>query len=72
MSTSPPPSLLAIRSQKDILNYAKALLTDTRYLTLLALLIVVGDAVLTQLIIRFVRCKSPRSLSKHFTAHVDS
>ncbi|KAI0341804.1 glycosyltransferase family 58 protein [Trametopsis cervina] len=54
MSGSPPPRLLAIRSLGDVVQYITALLTDSRYFVTLAFLIIVGDAVLTQLIIRFV------------------
>ncbi|KAH8106750.1 mannosyltransferase [Cristinia sonorae] len=48
------PHLLKLRSLHDVLDYAKALLTNPRYFQTLAILVVLGDAVLTQLIIRFV------------------
>lgn len=54
----PTPRLLHIRSLSDLLQYAKALLTDPRYFSTLACLVVLGDAVLTELIIRFVPCTS--------------
>ncbi|KAI0692396.1 mannosyltransferase [Cytidiella melzeri] len=54
MPGSSPPQLLAIRTFEDVLDYFKALLTDSRYFATLAFLVVVGDAVLTQLIIRFI------------------
>ncbi len=50
------PHLLEVRSFQDLLLYAKYLFTDSRYFPTLALLVVIGDAVLTQLIIRFVPC----------------
>lgn len=54
--SSPPPRLLAIRSFGDLVQYINALLTDSRYFVTLAALIIIGDAVLTQLVIRFVPC----------------
>lgn len=51
MSSSWPRPVLFLR------HYATLLLTDHRYFTILALLVVLGDVVLTQLIIRFVPCK---------------
>lgn len=56
-SSSPPPSLLAVRSVGELVRYAIALLTDPRYFSTLACLVLLGDAVLTQLVIRFVPCK---------------
>lgn len=55
-------SLFQIRSFADLIRYLTSLLTDVRYFTTLAILIVLGDAVLTQLIIRFVPCQ-PRTTS---------
>lgn len=52
------PRLLGIRSFDDIVKYVKALLTDPHYFSILAALVILGDAVLTQLIIRLVSCKS--------------
>lgn len=51
MSSSWPRPVLFLQ------RYATLLLTDSRYFTILALLVVFGDAVLTQLIIRFIPCK---------------
>ncbi|KAJ3478157.1 hypothetical protein NLI96_g9958 [Meripilus lineatus] len=48
------PSILRIHSFRDIILYISALLTDARYFVVLATLVILGDAALTQLIIRFV------------------
>ncbi|THH29639.1 hypothetical protein EUX98_g4553 [Antrodiella citrinella] len=48
------PRLLGIRSYDDVVKYLKALLTDSRYFNTLAVLVILGDVVLTQLIIRFI------------------
>lgn len=50
------PRLLGIRSYNDAVAYATALLTNPQYFTTLAALVILGDAVLTQLIIRFASC----------------
>ena len=50
------PHLLSIRSPSDVFNYVKALLTNPRYFTTLAALVILGDVVLTQLVIRFIAC----------------
>ncbi|GJE95191.1 glycosyltransferase family 58 protein [Phanerochaete sordida] len=47
-------SLASIRSPSDFVQYCRCLLTDPRYFLTLACLVVLGDAALTQLIIRFV------------------
>ncbi len=49
-------SLLRIRSFRDLVRYLVLLFTDARYFSTLAALVVLGDAALTQLIIRFVPC----------------
>lgn len=54
------PRLVSIRSPKDFWQYCICLLTDSRYFLILAAYVVLGDAVLTQLIIRFVPCKMTR------------
>ena len=54
----PPPSLLSIRSFHDLFQYAIAVFNDPRYFLLLAGIVLVGDALLTWLIISFVPCKS--------------
>lgn len=60
MSTQPPPprSLLSIRSFHDLFQYAITVLNDPRYFVPLAGIVLVGDALLTWLIISFVPCKS--------------
>lgn len=63
LMSSPPPRLIAIRSFGDLIQYINALLTDPRYFATLAALVILGDAVLTQLIIRFVPCKLVSSRS---------
>ena len=48
------------------LDLVKRLLIDRRYFAALAFLVLVGDAVLTQLIIRFIPCTSePRTIYVH-------
>ncbi|CAL1704948.1 unnamed protein product [Somion occarium] len=54
MSSPSSPRLLSIRFFNDLLTYVKLLLTDSRYFSTLAFFILLGDAVLTQLIIRYV------------------
>ncbi|EKM55481.1 glycosyltransferase family 58 protein [Phanerochaete carnosa HHB-10118-sp] len=48
------PSLTTVQSPGDLFQYFRCLLTDPRYFLTLAVLVVLGDTVLTQLIIRFV------------------
>ncbi|KAI0082755.1 mannosyltransferase [Panus rudis PR-1116 ss-1] len=54
MSTTNPPRLLSIRTPFDLIQYATLILTDRRYFPALAALVILGDAFLTQLIIRYV------------------
>ncbi|KAK7693659.1 hypothetical protein QCA50_003228 [Cerrena zonata] len=54
MSSPQPLRLVSIRSPQDVFSYIRLLLTDARYFTTLATLVILGDAFLTQLIIRFV------------------
>ena len=53
---SSPPRLLAIRSIGELIQYITALLSDSHFFPTLAAVIILGDALLTQLIIRFVPC----------------
>ncbi|KAL4253867.1 Dol-P-Man:Man(5)GlcNAc(2)-PP-Dol alpha-1,3-mannosyltransferase [Abortiporus biennis] len=46
--------LVDIRSVSDLVQYATLLLTDSRYFSVLAGFVLLGDAVLTQLIIHFI------------------
>lgn len=57
------PSILRIHSFRDIILYISALLTDARYFVVLATLVILGDAALTQLIIRFVPCQHQNAYS---------
>ena len=47
---------MSVNAAKQLI---KSLLFDTKYAPVLAFLVILGDAVLTQLIIRFIRCKVP-------------
>lgn len=55
------PRLTSLRSPKDLWRYAICLLTDSRYFLTLAVYVILGDALLTQLIIRFVPCTNIRT-----------
>ena len=46
------PSLLS-----STVTFARRLLTDAEYYWVLAALVITGDAILTQLVIRFVPCE---------------
>lgn len=67
--SSSSPSLVSIRTLSDLWQYFKCLLTDSRYFLTLAALVVLGDAVLTQLIIRFVPCTNPMLLCNAHSAY---
>ena len=56
MSSPKPLRLLSIRSPKDVFTYIQLLFTDSRYFNTLAALVIIGDVILTQLIIRFISC----------------
>lgn len=58
VSTEPPGNVFSHMSLNTLTRPLRRLLTDPAYFWLLASLVIIADALLTSLIIRFVPCQS--------------